>query len=365
MPGSMRHDRTSIPRTLASALAAALLLGVAIGPVTAVRASDVPFARDSARSEVVAIINGERKAAGLKPLTVDLLLSSRAHDASFACPGGGSTPGRARDIAEHNGLNHELSGCPGRSILDAMPAWAYRGLTGEILAYNYESSDLVTYRFGCRPGSTGFDCGGGGATLEVSRTAATAIRQWVDSPTHHDIMLGAYDRFGCGAWAGAGTTRYGTGGAYYACVFAKGGPANRLDTRAPAVKGVGVVADGTVAGAGTAAGTTGAASLGRTGSAAQQAAATVPAGTAVTISSTVADTDALGRVAGWQVAVDGRVVVDVLGSGRIDAGRGSIRVEAAVSTAGLAPGSHAVTIRARDMAGRWSATSTATVVVAP
>ena len=362
MPGPTQRGRTSLARTLGAALAGAFLLALAAGPGTPVRAGDAVFARDSARSEVVALINGERKAAGLKPLTVDLLLSSRAHDASFACPGGGSTPGRARDNAEHAGLSHELSGCPGASVLDVMPSWGYRALTGEILAYNYEPSGLVAYHFGCPPGSTGFDCGGSGAVLDVSRTAATAIRQWVDSPTHHAIMLGSYDRFGCGAWAGTGTTRYGTGGAFYACVFAKGGPASRLDTRAPSVKGVDVAANGAVAGSAMA---TDPAAPGRAGSAALLAAATVPAGSAVTVSSTVADTDALGRVAGWQVAVDGRVVVDVLGSGRIDAGRGSIRVEATLSTSGLAAGSHTVTIRARDMAGRWSATSTAALVVAP
>ncbi|MCU0506056.1 MAG: CAP domain-containing protein [Chloroflexi bacterium] len=361
MPGPTPRGRTSLARTLGAALAGAFLLALAAGPGAPARAADVPFARDSARSEVVALINGERKAAGLKPLTVDLLLSSRAHDASFACPGGGSTPGRARDNAEHAGLSHELSGCPDRSILDVMPSWSYRALTGEILAYNYASSDLVAYHFGCPPGSTGFDCSGSGATLDVSQTAATAIRQWVDSPTHHAIMLGAYDRFGCGAWAGTGTTQYGTGGAFYACVFAKGGPASRLDTRAPSVKGVGVAADGAVAGAAAA----GSSSIGRTAGSSQVAAATVPAGATVTVSSTVADSETLGRVAGWQVAVDGGVVVNVLGSGRIDAGRGSVRVEAAISTVGLAAGAHTVTIRARDMAGRWSATATATLVVAP
>jgi uncharacterized protein YkwD len=361
MPGPTLRGRTSLARTLGAALAGAFLLALAAGPGSSVQAADVPFARDSARSEVVALINGERKAAGLKPLTVDLLLSSRAHDSAFACPGGGTTPGRARDNADHAGLSHELSGCPGRSILEVMPSWGYRALTGEILAYNYASSGLVTYHFGCPPESTGFDCTGSGATLDVSQTAATAIRQWVDSPTHHAIMLGAYDRFGCGAWAGTGTTQYGTGGAFYACVFAKGGPASRLDTRAPSVKGVGVVAGGSLAGAAA----SGAATSGRTAGAAQVAAATVPAGTSVTVSSIVADTETLGRVAGWQVAVDGGVVVDVLGSGRIDAGRGSLRVEATFSTAGLAAGSHSVTIRARDMAGRWSAAATATLVVAP
>jgi hypothetical protein len=85
----------------------------------------------------------------------------------------------------------------------------------------------------------------------------------------------------------------------------------------------------------------------------------------VTVATSVADADSLGRVASWQVAVDGRVVVDALGSGRIDAGSGTVRVEAAIPTAGLAAGHHDVTIRARDLAGRWSAPATATLVVAP
>ena len=387
-----RGDRSTFTRFLASVVAAAALLPVAAGlagpvavagagagaaaaPAAVRAAADAPFARDSARAEVVALINGERRAAGLRPLTVDLVLSSRAHDSAFACPGGGSTPGRARDVAEHAGLTHELSGCPGHTIVDVMPAWGYRAFTGEILAYNYEASDLVTYRFGCPPGSRGFDCRSAGTTLAVSRTAATAVRQWIDSPSHHDIMLGAFDRFGCGAWAGTATTAYGTGGAFYACVFSKGGPAKNLDTRAPSVRAMSVAARAGLAGArpigadaGLAAGGpigAGTAAAGAASAASMNSTTTVAAGATVTVSSTIADVDTLGRVAGWQVALDGRVVVDTLGSGRIDAGRGAIRVEATLATAGLAAGSHAVTIRARDLAGRWSAPSTATLVLAP
>ncbi len=339
----------------------AFLFAVVTASAAPVRAADVPFARDSARSEIVALINGERKAAGLKPLTVDLLLSSRAHDASFACPRSGTTPGRALDIAAHAGLTHVLSGCPGLEIVDVMPGWGYRGATGEILAYNYESSSMVTYHFGCPPGSRDFDCAAATGETRVSRTAATALRQWTDSPLHHGIMLGDYDRFGCGAAAGTATTAYGTGGQFYACVFAKGGPANRLDSRVPAVRGIDLAPDALVSGAGS----SGSRPAGDPMPAAPRAVATVPAGSTVTVSSTVADADTLGRVAGWQVAVDGTVVVDALGAGRIDAGRGSLRVEALVSTAGLTPGQHVVTVRARDMAGRWSAASAATLVIAP
>jgi uncharacterized protein YkwD len=320
--------------------ALALLLAPAAGTATA---AGTPLARDAARAEVLRLINGERVAAGLKPLTVDLVLASRAHDSGFACPDGGSTPGRARDIALWNGLSHELTGCPGHTILDVMPAWGYRGWTGEILAYNYAASEMITYRYGCLPGTSDFDCAPGGTTTVASATAATAVRQWIDSPTHHDIMLGDYDRFGCGAWSGTGSTVYGDGGSFFACLFAKGGPSDRVDTQRPTVGAVTV--DGTVLAAASDANTR--------------------AGAGLRLTARLADADALGRVAGWRVAVDGHDVVDEQGAGRVDSGRGSVQVSTTLDTLGLAPGTHVVTIRSQDLAGRWSAARTITLVLAP
>jgi hypothetical protein len=332
--------RTAVAAIAAIAVALVALLGT--GPGTAA-ATGAPLARDAVRLEIHRLINGERTAAALKPMTVDLLLAGRAHDVAFGCPGGGSTPGRARDIALANGLSHELSGCPGRTIVDVMPTWGYRGWTGEILAYNYASSDMVTYRYGCGPGSVGFDCASGGATTVVSATAATALRQWIDSPLHHSIMLGDYDRFGCGAWSGNGSTVYGDGGSFYACVFAKGGPSTRVDTRKPTVGSVSV--DGAVL------------------AAARDANAR--AGADIRLTARIADADALGRVAGWRVSVDGRDVVDELGTGRVDTGRGTVEVSTTLGTSGLAAGQHVVTIRSQDLAGRWSAARTITLVLAP
>ena len=86
------------PGTLAPssrAMVAATLVALLPLGVVAASAAGTPLARDAARAEVHRLINGERVAAGLRPLTVDRLLAGRAHDASFACPGGGSTPGRA------------------------------------------------------------------------------------------------------------------------------------------------------------------------------------------------------------------------------------------------------------------------------
>jgi uncharacterized protein YkwD len=335
--------RTSRRLAVFAALVAAVAL-LALGPATPPAAADAaPVARDAVRTEIHRLINGERVAAGLAPLRIDLLLASRAHDATFSCPGAGTTPGRALDVALHNGLSHELSGCPDGSVLDVMPSWGYRSRTGEILAYNYESSELVTYRYACPPGSREFDCTGGGGTTVASRIAATALRMWIDSPTHHSIIDGDYDRFGCGAWAGTGTTAYGTGGTFFACVFAKGGVTARLDTKRPTVAGIRV--DGAV-----------------TASAGERH---VAAGMGATLEATARDTEALGRIAGWEVAVDGRVVVDPLIGGRVDAGRGTVTVRAMIPTTDLAPGTHAVVIRTLDLAGRWSAATTFSLVVAP
>lgn len=338
-----RRTRRTAGLAVAAVVVAAALVALPGPGAGSTAAAGTPLARDAARAEVHRLINGERAAAGLKPLTVDLLLAGRAHDASFACPGGGSTPGRARDVALANGLTHELSGCPGRTILDVMPAWGYRGWTGEILAYNYASSAMVTYRYGCAPGAKDFDCGSGGATTVVSETAATAVRQWMDSPSHNAVIFGDFDRFGCGAWSGTGSTAYGDGGSFYACVFSKGGPSARVDTRRPTVGAV------TVDGA--------------TLSVASDANAR--AGASVRLAAKVADADALGRIAAWRVNVDGSDVVDEQGAGRVDVGRGWVQVSATLETSGLGAGTHVVTIRAQDLAGRWSAVRSITLVLAP
>jgi uncharacterized protein YkwD len=344
-PSPSLSARTGSSRHLAALATVVAVVGLfALGPATPPAAADAaPVARDAVRTEIHRLINGERAAAGLAPLRIDLLLSSRAHDAPFSCPGAGTTPGRALDVALHNGLSHELGGCPDGSVLDVMPSWGYHGPTGEILAYNHESSELVTYRYGCPPGSRAFDCPGGGGTATVSRVAATAVRMWIDSPSHHPIIDGDYDRFGCGAWTGTATTAYGSGGTYFACVFAKGGVVARLDARPPTVAGIRI--DGAA-----------------TASAGERH---VAAGAGAIIEATARDSEALGRIAGWEVTVDGRVVVDPLVGGRVDAGRGAITVRATIPTADLAPGTHAVVIRTLDLAGRWSAATTVSLIVAP
>jgi hypothetical protein len=89
------------------------------------------------------------------------------------------------------------------------------------------------------------------------------------------------------------------------------------------------------------------------------------AGASIRLTASLADADALGRIAGWRVAVDGSDVVDEQGAGRVDTGRGSVPVSTTLDTSGLVAGTHVVTIRAEDLAGRWSAARTITLVLAP
>jgi uncharacterized protein YkwD len=344
-PSSGPRPIHRVRRPLAGLASLLVVAGLVVFGPAAPRASadGAAVARDAVRTEIHRLINGERATAGLPALRVDLLLASRAHDSTFACPGGGTTPGRARDGALRNGLSHELTGCPGMTILDVMPSWGYRDWTGEILAYNYESSDAVTYRFGCPSGARDFDCAGGGSTTVASRVAATAVRQWIDSPSHHAIIVGDYDRFGCGAWQGSGTTAYGFGGTFFACLFSKGGTAARLDGKRPSVSDV------RVDGAATAA----------------AGERTVRAGQGAMIEATLRDADALGRVAGWEVSVDGRVVVGPAGGGRVDSGRGAVAIRTTIAAIDLGPGRHTVSIRGLDLAGRWSTAATVALDVAP
>ena len=206
-----------------------------------------------------------------------------------------------------------------------MPAWGYRGWTGEILAYNYELSDMVTYRYGCAPGVTA-----SAADLAARRPSCRQRprRPSVSGSTHPATTRScSATTTGSGAARGAAPARpsTATGGSFYACVFAKGGPSGRVDTRRPTVGAVAV--DGAILAAASD--------------------ANARAGASVRLTATLADADALGRVAGWRVAVDGRDVVDEHGAGRVDTGGGSVAVSTTLDTPGLAAGPHVIAIRAR------------------
>jgi hypothetical protein len=206
-----RHGRAAAPLVAALALAALALLPA--WSVSGVRAAG---AADAQSSELVRLINGERAYLGKPALRLDRYLASKARDGAIACPNDASLimAGRAKDIAVFGGMSHSLRLCAQYSVMDTMKIWGYRGQRGEILAMNRGyGTGKVTYTYGCSPSVTACP----GAATSTYDTAAHAMAGWMRSSGHYAVIVGGYDRVGCGAWIAA------DGGYYYACLFSLGG----------------------------------------------------------------------------------------------------------------------------------------------
>lgn len=192
--------------TLALSLAWSVPIALAAGPA------------DAQANELVRLINGERAYLGKAPLRTDSFLALKARDGAVACPNDASKvmPGRAKDFAVYGfGANvHLLRLCPTYTSMDAMKGWGYNGARGEIAALNggYGTSK-VGYNYGCTPSVRSCP---GSATSTYS-TTAHAMSNWTSSSSHYAIIIGSYDRVGCGAWIGS------NGAYYYDCMMSRGG----------------------------------------------------------------------------------------------------------------------------------------------
>ena len=207
-----------------------LLAGLGGPPQVAAASVTSGGAYDVGAAELERILNIERVEAGLQALPIDTFLAAKVRDGAIACPNDPSLvmEGRAKDHAVNGWVGpnpHYLRLCPTESSLDAMYAWGYAVPRGEILAFNasYDSSnpgantDPAWYRSDC--GAPGFPA----CQLVTYRTVSTAATGFMEDPPHKAIVLGAYDRFACGAWiAPDGAPE--PGAYYYACMFAEGGP---------------------------------------------------------------------------------------------------------------------------------------------
>jgi uncharacterized protein YkwD len=209
-------------------MAAALIVSLpSAHPVAAAGATFVP---ETAGSELMRLLNAERRAHDMPALAVDPFLAWVARDGPVACPDGAATAaGRAKDMAVNNYFSHALRLCPASSAVDAMRSWGYSGSRGEIIAMNSGYTfDPAPYELGCDVAGAG--CSGGVAS--APQTVARAASGFMTSQGHRDIVLsGSYDRFACGAWQTAN-------GSFYACMFAfgagdRGGPGPAPDTTAP------------------------------------------------------------------------------------------------------------------------------------
>ena len=192
------------------ALAMALLAGSMLIQVPAAKAG----AADADAREIVRLINGARHAAGRSSLNVDIFLASKARDGAIPCPDDSSKTiaGRTRDFAATGHLDHVLRLCHAATyklssktfVSTLQTAWGY-GAVGEVLLVNggYGNGKyLYTYK---------------GWSTWTYATTGHAMKSWASSSSHWSIVMGSYDRVGCGSWAVGSTF-------YYACEFSRGGP---------------------------------------------------------------------------------------------------------------------------------------------
>jgi len=206
---SSHRPRLSI---LASALAlgALSLAASLVLAVPSVSAASGPA--DPEASEYVRLINGVRAANGIGPLRLDPSLAGLARDTSMSCPSDPSLVmlGRARDGAENNYVSHSLRLCPDVKFVSILQTTYKYGNVGEIMLQNggYGTGQFLV------------DYAGRASTFESYSYSTTGhgILGWMSSGSHAAIIVGGYDRIGCGGWISADGTFY------YDCLFSMGGP---------------------------------------------------------------------------------------------------------------------------------------------
>jgi uncharacterized protein YkwD len=168
---------------------------------------------DAQSSEIVRLINGARAAKGKAPLNVDPYLASKARDGSIPCPDDATKTiaGRAQDYAAFSNMSHDLRLCDApayalsaTTFVSVLQKWGY-GSVGEI--------NLVNGGYG----SGAFLYSTGGWQTWTYSTTGHAMMGWASSSSHWNIIMGGYDRVGCGGWANGSTF-------YYECAFSSGGP---------------------------------------------------------------------------------------------------------------------------------------------
>lgn len=181
--------------------------------------------------EAMRLINLDRHGNAKAKLYSDPKLINLARDLAWTCPTNSSLimRGRSRDMIDRAYFAHSIKGCYKSgstlySIIDILASpFGYKYGRGEIIASNTYGVAATAYKWGCTSSNTYCD----GSTTTPA-TVQSAVYWWMHSTAHRAIILGDYDRFGCGMWRGS------DGKNLYTCLFAKTGP-NALDTTSPTV----------------------------------------------------------------------------------------------------------------------------------
>ena len=199
-------------------IATLALSAAAFSLITSVQPVMASGAADAQATDLYRLINGERAYLGKSALRVDTFLAGKARDGAVACPNNASLVmnGRARDFADfgYPSNSHLLRLCTKYTALDAMATWGYNTYRGEVTAVNGGYGTVAhSYTFGCSP--TVRTCKGRSTT--ASYTADITVGDWMGSATHYAVLVGNYDRIGCGVWVGS------NGAFFYDCLVSKGG----------------------------------------------------------------------------------------------------------------------------------------------
>jgi hypothetical protein len=213
--------RSGLSRAVRGALILSLALVASVGAVPAARAGAGPA--DAQATEMVRLINGVRAANSLPALNVDPALAGLARDAPIACPSDASkvVSGRAKDFATNGPPSHYLRLCPSVMFVSVLQSVYGYGSNGEI--------DLDNLNYGTGARLLTYTGSKGTWQTWTYYTNQAGILGWMNSATHRNIIVGAYDRVGCGGWIG------GDGTFFYDCLFSNGGPGSVVapPTRAP------------------------------------------------------------------------------------------------------------------------------------
>jgi hypothetical protein len=203
-------------RALVSAMAIGLSL-LTTSLVWQVQPVQAGTSLNAQANELVRLINGDRAAAGKRVLSVDPFLASKATNGTIPCPDAPTQNinGRTLDFATWGNMSHLLRLCLSPTyalsttsfVSVLQTAWGY-GNVGEI--------DLVNAGFGNGQFLYTFT---GSQTWSTWTYATTghALMGWNSSSSHWNIVMGTYDRVGCGGWSSGASY-------YYDCLFALGGP---------------------------------------------------------------------------------------------------------------------------------------------
>jgi uncharacterized protein YkwD len=213
--------RSGLSRAVRGALILSLALVASVGAVPTARAAAGPA--DAQANEMVRLINGVRAANNLPALNVDPALAGLARDAPIACPNDASkvVSGRAKDFATNGPPSHYLRLCPSVMFVSVLQSVYGYGSNGEI--------DLDNLNYGTGARLLTYTGSKGTWQTWTYYTNQAGILGWMNSTSHRNIIVGAYDRVGCGGWIG------GDGTFFYDCLFSNGGPGSLVapPTRSP------------------------------------------------------------------------------------------------------------------------------------